>query len=119
MVPGLIDIMKGDPEGHPVSPMNILMGIPDKRVLPAFFQMLETHQDNREVQRMASYSIWIIFRNTVSLQSAVPREIADFQELGKDPARAGALWRQWFEKNGERLVWDEQTMGYTLKPEPR
>ena len=90
-----------------------IMNISHKRVLPAFFAMLEKHRNNRNLQRQASYSIWILFGRWFPQET--PKEIDDMRDLNRDPMRSGEIWRRWYKVNRERLVWDEHSLRYYLK----
>ena len=94
---------------------DIIMDIQDKRVLLAFFQMLETYKDNATVQRQASYSIWIVFTRTPELRAATPGAVYDMRAIDGNPKQAGEVWRQWYQANKERLTWDEADNCYRLQ----
>ncbi len=113
IVPGLIRIKMTEPDWGSDTTTDILMNIPDKRVLPAFFEMLERHKDNVTIQRQASYSIWIIFTKSPGLER--PAEVRDFKVLTAAPVKAGAAWRRWHRQHRHRLRWDEEAMRYGLE----
>lgn len=113
VVGNLIQMKMNSPERGSDTLTDVIMDIPDKRVLPAFFSILEKHKNSRTVQRQASYSIWIIF--TRCLRQETPKEVYDMSDLNKDPMRAGEIWRQWYKTNGDRLIWDDQSRKYRLR----
>ena len=92
---------------------DIIKDIPDRRVLPAFFAMLEKYKNNSKVQRQASYCIWVLFLE--DLRKETPKEIYDMQDLNKDPMRSGELWRRWYKRNKDRLIWNETARKHLLK----
>jgi len=113
VVGALIRIKMENPDLGDDSLTDVIMHIRDERVLPAFFEMLERHRDHRNVQRQASYSLWIIFRG--GLQNETPGAIRDLRDLNKDPMASGELWRRWYATNKDRLVWDGGLRRYRLR----
>ncbi len=114
IVPALIDMKIKEPDRWADTLTDVLMQIPDKRVLPAFFEMLRRHRDKPNVQRQASYSIWIVFSKS-GLREETPEEIYHMEDLNADPIRSGAVWRAWYEVDGDRLFWDEEAKQYGLR----
>jgi len=113
VVGNLIRMKMNKPERGSDTLTDVIMDISDKRVLPAFFTMLEKHENSRTVQRQASYSIWILFVRYFRRET--PRELYDMKDLNKDPMRSGAIWRHWYKTNGDRLIWDDHSRKYQLK----
>lgn len=112
IVPYLIQLKLSGQTGADTT-TDILMKIPDQRVVPAFFEMLRKHKDNRTIQRQASYSLWIIFSRTPGLEH--PPTIRDYKAMNADPMRAGEIWRQWHDRHGKDLTWDATVNRYTLR----
>lgn len=117
VVGALIELKMQDPAGGDDTLTDVIKDISDTRVLPAFFQMLETHKTDLTVQRQASYCIWVLF--TGDLRKEVPKEIYDMKDLNRDPAKSGEAWRRWYQDNKDRLVWDESSRKYRLKESNR
>jgi len=111
VLPVLIEMKMEHPDGGDDTLLDVIMDIPDRQVLPAFFEMLEKHKENRNVQRQVSYGIWILFSRY--FREETPAEIYDFSVL-QDPL-CGAIWRRWYRENGDRLTWHETSRKYRLR----
>lgn len=101
----------------------VLLKIPDARVLPAFFALLDRDQDDKPLKKQevfaasVSWALIDLFRAS-KLDVEIPPEIrlpGAAALNNTDPLRAADLWRAWYKANGKHLVWDEQALRYTLK----